>query len=49
VAHTIAGGLKWEHGAEPPHFNHCNAGLSKWVLKPKFFYTKNPKPQNSEF
>jgi len=25
-AHTIAGGLKWEQGAEPPeppHFNHC--------------------------
>jgi len=22
-AHTIAGELKWEQGAEPPHFNHC--------------------------
>jgi len=21
-AHTIAGGLKWEQGDEPPHFNH---------------------------
>ena len=32
-AHTIAGGLKWEQGAEPPseppHFNHC------WSLKRK--------------
>ena len=48
-AHTIAGGLKWEQGAEPspepPHFNHCISVSVRFELK---FLTRHvaPKPDS---
>ena len=43
-AHTIAGRLKWEQGAEPPHFNQC--GGDNWSYKTCKAQFKSSPPTN---